>query len=71
MLISKLAALAISLLLVLPLGMLGYQAADLSHSGEHWRHLLDTWLGEALLNTLLLTLLSGSGRPCSGRVWHG
>ncbi len=64
--ISQLAALAISLLLVLPLGMLGYQAADLSHSGEHWRHLLDTWLGEALLNTLLLTLLSGFGAALLG-----
>lgn len=58
--LSQLALSAIALLLLTPLALLLGQALD-SSSLAHWQHLLDTWLGEALINTLLLAGISVSG----------
>jgi len=64
--ITQFLGLLISLVLLLPLLMLAYQASDVSQGAAHWQHLLDTWLGEALLNTLLLTLFSALGAVLLG-----
>lgn len=58
--------LAMSALFILPIIMLAWQALDVNQSGEHWHHLLSTWLGEALLNTLLLTSLTAIGAVTLG-----
>jgi len=58
--------LLISLVFLLPLLMLVYQAADVSQGSAQWQHLLDTWLGEALLNTVLLTVMSALGAVLLG-----
>lgn len=58
--LSHLALSSIALLLLTPMALLLVQALD-SSSLEHWQHLLDTWLGEALINTLLLAAISVGG----------
>ena len=58
--------LAISALFILPIVMLVWQAFDFSQGSEHWYHLLTTWLGEALDNTLLLTSLTAIGAVSLG-----
>lgn len=58
--------LAVSAIFILPIIMLAWQALDFSQGSEHWRHLLNTWLGEALVNTLLLTSLTAIGAVTLG-----
>lgn len=58
--------LGISSLFLLPMLMLVWQALDLSHGSEHWQHLLNTWLGEAIVNSLMLTLLTALGAVVLG-----
>lgn len=55
-----------SALFILPIVMLLWQASDFSQGSEHWHHLLSTWLGEALVNSLLLTLMTGMGAVILG-----
>lgn len=55
-----------SAIFMLPILMLAWQALDFSQGSEHWHHLLSTWLGEALLNTLLLTSLTAIGAVTLG-----
>ncbi len=58
--------LAVSGVFILPIFMLVWQALDFSQGSDHWHHLLTTWLGEALINTLLLTSLSALGAVTLG-----
>jgi iron(III) transport system permease protein len=56
----------LALLFLLPFGMLFWQATDFSTSIAHWQHLSETWLMEAIVNSLLLTLLSATGAVLLG-----
>lgn len=58
--------LIISLIFIAPIAMLVWQGLDFSQGTDHWHHLLSTWLGEALINSLLLTVLSGLGAVILG-----
>ncbi|HQR81944.1 MAG TPA: ABC transporter permease subunit, partial [Thiotrichales bacterium] len=58
--------LAVSAIFILPILMLVWQALDFSQGSDHWHHLLSTWLGEAFINTLLLTILTAIGAVTLG-----
>lgn len=58
--------LAVSAIFILPILMLVWQALDFSQGSDHWHHLLSTWLGEAFINTLLLTSLTAIGAVTLG-----
>jgi len=64
--LSSWLGLAFGTLLILPIAMLVWQAFDFSQGSEHWQHLLATWLGEAIINSIILTLLTAIGAALLG-----
>lgn len=58
--------LIISLIFIAPIVVLLWQSIDFNQDTHHWQHLRSTWLGEALINSALLTLLSGVGASLLG-----